>query len=245
MLFAQGCCILREDSIKQDREEAALLQAGLHALEIEDRQELLLNILLRYIREIETFNAAFNLIKIQNTEELIIKHILDCLAPWKVLAKRIDAYERLGRCAVADVGSGAGLPGIPLACLFLMRNPRVEFTLIERMHKRCAVLENVQALLGLKNTHILECEAEKAPADAFDIAVFRAFRPLDHAMLVTLQRRIRATGILAAYKGKQAAITEELHALGDRMPEYQVIPVTVPFYEAERNLVIIPRQQGY
>lgn len=215
------------------------MQAGLSALQIEDRQEQLQSTLLRYIRELETFNTAFNLVKVQNTEELIVRHILDSLAPWKILAEKIDAYCSKGRCVVADIGSGAGLPGIPLACLFLHRNPEVTFTLIERMRKRCTVLENIQAVLGLTNTAVLETEAEKAPADHFDIAVFRAFRPLDRTMLTVLQKRLNGTGILAAYKGKRTAIEEEMQSLGTHTPAYRVIPVRVPFYHAERNLVVI------
>ena len=218
-----------------------LLQAGLTALHIEDRQGQLTDMLTRYIRELETFNAAFNLIKVQNTQELIIKHILDSLAPWEALAHRLDSQQTEGALTIADIGSGAGLPGIPLACLFLVNKTNIEFTLIERMHKRCTVLENVQAMLGLTNTSVLESEAEKAPSDYFDIAVFRAFRPLDRTMLTTLQKRIRSTGILAAYKGKRTAIEEEMQALGAYKPAYQVIPVQTPFYDAERNLVIIPK----
>lgn len=222
-----------------DTQNTELLQAGLAALHIEDRQGKLAEMLTRYIRELETFNAAFNLIKVQNTQELIIKHILDSLAPWEALAHRLDSQQTGGTCTIADIGSGAGLPGIPLACLFLLKDPSIKFTLIERMHKRCAVLENVQAMLGLTNAAVLESEAEKAPADYFDIAVFRAFRPLDRAMLATLQKRIHNTGILAAYKGKRTAIEEEMQTLGAYKPDYEVIPVQTPFYDAERNLVII------
>ena len=207
-----------------DTQNTELLQAGLAALHIEDRQGKLADMLTRYIRELETFNAAFNLIK-----------------PWEALAHRLDSQQTEGTLTIADIGSGAGLPGIPLACLFLLKTPSIKFTLIERMHKRCAVLENVQAMLGLTNTAVLESEAEKAPADYFDIAVFRAFRPLDRAMLATLQKRIRSMGILAAYKGKRTAIEEEMQALGAYKPGYQVIPVQTPFYDAERNLVIIPK----
>ena len=224
-----------------DTQNTELLEAGLAALHIEDRQGKLADMLTRYIRELETFNAAFNLIKVQNTQELIIKHILDSLAPWEALAHRLDSQQTEGALTIADIGSGAGLPGIPLACLFLLKDPSIKFTLIERMHKRCAVLENVQAMLELTNTTVLESEAEKAPADYFDIAVFRAFRPLDRAMLATLQKRIRSTGILAAYKGKRTAIEEEMQALGAYKPDYQVIPVQTPFYDAERNLVIISK----
>ena len=216
-----------------------LLQAGLTALHIEDQQGKLVEMLTRYIFELETFNAAFNLIKVQNTQELIIKHILDSLSPWGALAQHIDSQQTEGAFTIADIGSGAGLPGIPLACLFLLKYPHIQFTLIERMHKRCAVLENIQAMLGLTNTAVLESEAEKAPADYFDIAVFRAFRPLDRAMLTTLQKRIRSTGILAAYKGKRTAIEEEMQGLGAYKPSYRVIPIQTLFYDAERNLVII------
>ena len=224
-----------------DTKNTELLQAGLTALHIEDRQERLIDMLTRYIRELETFNAAFNLIKVQNTQELVIKHILDSLAPWEVLAQWIDSHQIEGAYTIADIGSGAGLPGIPLACLFLLKKPNIEFTLIERMHKRCAVLENIQAILGLTNTAVLETEAEKAPTDYFDIAVFRAFRPLDRTMLATLQKRICSAGILAAYKGKLAAIEEEMQTLGTYKPAYQVIPIQTPFYDAERNLVIISK----
>ena len=216
-----------------------LLQAGLAALHIEDQHGNLVDLLGRYFCDLETFNAAFNLIKVHDTQELIIKHILDSLSPWEVLAQRIDSHQNKSTFTIADIGSGAGLPGIPLACLFLLKNPYVRFTLIERMHKRCAVLENIQAMLGLTNTAVLESEAEKAPADYFDIAVFRAFRPLDRAMLTTLQKRIRSTGILAAYKGKRTAIEEEMQGLGAYKPSYHVIPIQTPFYDAERNLVII------
>lgn len=224
-----------------DTQNTELLQAGLQALHIEDRQGQLQDMLSRYIRELETFNAAFNLVKVQNTQELIIKHILDSLAPWQILAEWIDTHQAENRCAIADIGSGAGLPGIPLACLFLLKNSNIEFTLIERMNKRCAVLENIQVMLNLTNTTVLESEAEKAPVDYFDIAVFRAFRPLDRTMLATLQKRIRSTGILAAYKGKHTAIEEEMQALGAYKPAYQIIPVQTPFYDAERNLVTISK----
>lgn len=225
--------------MKSDAHVVELLQKGLAALEIPDDAEQLQKYLLRYIHELELFNAAFNLIKAENTDELVIKHIFDSLAPWKIIAEKIDSHTDSRPCTVADIGSGAGFPGIPLACLFLLRNPDVEFTLIERMNKRCAVLENVRAVLGLSNTSILEVEAEKAPADYFDIAVFRAFRPLDHTILRTVQGRVRADGLLAAYKGKRCVIEEEMNALGSDMPAYSVIPVHVPFCDSERNLVII------
>lgn len=221
--------------------DTVLLQEGLAHLGIEDSKQELQALLVLYIRELETFNAAFNLVKVQDTRELIIKHIIDSLAPWKLLDELITACQDEATCTIADIGSGAGLPGVPLACLFLLKRPDVRFTLIERMHKRCTFLENVQALLALTNTAILEKELEKLPAACFDIAVFRAFRPLDRSMFTALQERVKPNGILAAYKGKRSAVEKEMHALGNTVPVYRIAPVHTPFYEAERNLVIIPK----
>lgn len=222
-----------------DKRPLELLQEGLAALDIKDEQGKVQALLERYIRELEIFNTACNLIKVANTAELVTKHILDSLAPWKFFDQWITAHPRTERYTIADVGSGSGMPGIPLACLFLHKKQCLTFTLIERMHKRCAILENVKAMLELTNTFIMETEAEKAPADYFDIAVFRAFKPLDSNILRTLQGRIRNGGILAGYKGKRTAIEVEMDALGTYKPLYRVEPLYVPFERAERNLVII------
>lgn len=146
-----------------------------------------------YIRELELFNAVFDLVGAepgteQGRSDLVVRHILDSLAPWKEIAEL--AWREMGNgresagagvsgdfaeLRVADAGSGAGFPGIPLAIAF----PGISFTLVERMSKRCAFLENCKAMLGLKNVTVLNSEVEKAPAGLFDIVVFRAFRPLD------------------------------------------------------------------
>lgn len=222
-----------------DKRALELLHEGLAALDIEDEKGLIHTLLVRYIRELEIFNTACNLIKVANTAELVIKHILDSLAPWKFFAQWITTHPRTAHDTIADVGSGSGMPGIPLACLFLHKYPHLTFTLIERMHKRCAILENIKAMLNLTNTLVLETDAEKAPADYFDIAVFRAFRPLDSTILTTLHGRIRSGGILAGYKGKRTAIEKEMNALGTYKPPYRIEPLYVPFYDAERNLVIM------
>lgn len=221
-----------------DKRALELLQAGLAAIHIEDQHGQVQELLSRYVSELERFNAACNLVKVKNTQELIIKHILDSMAPWQFLSQWMASHPKESY-TVADIGSGAGLPGIPLACLCLHTAPSVEFTLIERMQKRCAILENVKAMLKLSNTVVSGVEAEKAPQHYFDIAVFRAFKPLDPKTLTTLQKRIHSTGILAAYKGRRTAIDEEMQALGAHKPVYRVIPLCIPFCDAQRNLVVI------
>ena len=139
---------------------------------------------------------------------------------------------------IADAGSGAGFPGIPLAMVF----PDFKFTLIERMSKRCAFLENCIAVLRLKNATVRNVEVEKAPAAGFDLVVFRAFRPLDQKMTTTLLKLVRPAtgGALAAWKGRADKISEEMSALTNLITDWQMLPVTVPFLEhEERHLVVI------
>ena len=131
-----------------------------------------------YINEIILFNSAYNLTNTSDYDEIVINHILDSLSAWKNiqnLANQGQSKNPDNSIKIADIGSGGGLPGIPLAAAL----PEFNFTLVERMDKRCAFLENCAAILGLKNVTVLKKEAEKVPSQMFDIATFRAFRPLD------------------------------------------------------------------
>ncbi len=186
----------------------------------------------RYLKELELFNAVFDLVGAGMRSDLVVRHILDSLAPWKELAALFA-----GRTApeIADAGSGAGFPGIPLAIAF----PGIHFTLIERMSKRCTFLENCTAVMGLKNVTILNSEVEKAPAGAFDVVVFRAFRPLDREMVRTLLTLTVQGGKLAAYKAKKEKIGEEMNGIANEVDGWEMLPLTVPFLEhEERHLVV-------
>ena len=196
----------------------------------------------RYIKEIVLFNSAYNLTNTSNYEELVVRHILDSLVAYKVLneiaendATTVAAEKEF---VFADIGSGGGLPGIPLAAVF----PQYKFKLVERMSKRCAFLEKCAAILGLKNVEVINSEAERIAPESFDIAVFRAFRPLDKKMITTLLRIIKKGGYLAAYKAKLENITEEMTAIKELVPEYEVKPLLVPGLEdSERNLVVVKK----
>ena len=211
-----------------------------------------LPLLERYIGELELFNAAFDLVAAETGSEqgradLVVRHILDSLAPWEHIArelkKRADARASADPAAplsleLADVGSGAGFPGIPLAILF----PNARVTLIERMSKRCAFLENCAAILSLPNVTVLNAEVESAPPGAFDVVAFRAFRPLDRVMTRALLALVQAGGCLAAWKARREKIDEEMGAIADAIGHWEVRALTVPFLEhEERNLVIVER----
>jgi len=187
----------------------------------------------RYLKEIELFNAVFDLVGAGTRSDLVVRHILDSLAPWKEIASLVAGN---ASCEIADAGSGAGFPGIPLAIAF----PSIHFTLIERMSKRCTFLENCTAVMGLKNVTVLNSEVEKAPANAFDVVVFRAFRPLDREMVRKLLALTGPGGKLAAYKAKKDKIEEEMGAIADEVDGWELLPLTVPFLDhEERHLVVI------
>ena len=189
----------------------------------------------KYIKEIILFNSAYNLTNTSDYDELVVRHLLDSLAAYKELFSLTQNLT--GQPLVfADIGSGGGLPGIPLAAVF----PQFQFKLVERMSKRCAFLENCAAILGLKNVEVIISEAEKVPAESFDIAVFRAFRPLDKKMTETLLKLVKKGGYLAAYKAKIDNIKEEMAGIKSLVPLYEVKKLIVPgLEESERNLVLI------
>lgn len=189
-----------------------------------------------YIKELILFNSAYNLTNTSDHDELVTRHILDSLSAAQNIKK---IAEKIGpNVKIADIGSGGGLPGIPLAAAF----PQFNFVLVERMAKRCAFLENCAAILGLKNVTVWNKEAEKVPAESFDISVFRAFRPLDEKMIKTLLSLTKTGGFLAAYKAKSENIKTEMDAINKIVPEYNVEKLFVPGLEdSERNLVIVKK----
>jgi 16S rRNA (guanine527-N7)-methyltransferase len=186
-----------------------------------------------YIEAIERFNPTLSLVGATERRELVIRHILDSLAPLGVIRRLLR--DQGGVPHIADVGSGAGLPGIPLAiCL-----PDCRFTLIERKTRRAVFLRNTLTALGLSNAAVEEREMEKAPRFRFALICFRAFRPLDPAILKGLFRLLSPGGVLAAYKGRKEKIAAEMGAVRDLIGSWEAIPCPVPFLEEERHLVVI------
>ena len=195
----------------------------------------------KYAAELNLFNSAYDLVGADSVDDILTKHILDSLAAVPLIKQLMAKAENPAKPRIADVGSGGGLPGIPLAIAF----PNAHFTLIERMSKRCTFLENCILTLGLKNVEVLNTEAEKAPQKAFDIVVFRAFRPLDEKMTKTLLKLPAEGGYIAAYKARMDKINAEMAGIARLVPSWCAKQLDVPFLgsgkeERERNLVIIP-----
>lgn len=195
-----------------------------------------------YIQEVLEFNKSYNLMKADSADELAANHILDSLSAVSSIKKIIDELcEKTGSSVlnIADIGSGGGCPGIPLSVAF----PEHNFTLVERMEKRCIFLTSVINKLGLKNVKV-ECSAADAvKAESFDLEVFRAFHPFDKKIIKLLFRMLKKGGYLAAYKAREEKILAEMEQINFIVKNYERIKLTVPYLEDhERNLVVIKKE---
>ncbi|MDR0444398.1 MAG: 16S rRNA (guanine(527)-N(7))-methyltransferase RsmG [Treponema sp.] len=193
----------------------------------------------RYISEIELFNSAYGLVGTSDRRELIVKHILDSLAPAGIISRLLAELcandSEVNPPHIADAGSGAGLPGIPLSIIM----PRCDFTLIERMNRRTGFLWNVKASLNLSNVSVEETELEKTAPGRFRLVTFRAFKPLEPKLLKSIFRICADDGIIAAYKGRLEKIKKEMLSLEKLCGKWEAISYAVPFLDEERHLLVI------
>ena len=212
---------------------------GIHTLPLEQLEQKMLT----YIASLKEYNAKFDLINTDDDDDIAIRHILDSLSAvnnvTRLIAERMaHSNDIKDNFIMADIGSGAGLPGIPLSTAL----PNIKFILVERMTKRCAFLNHCKTELDLNNVTVEENQAERLEQERFDLTVFRAFRPLEKKMMHVLIRVLKHGGVIAAYKAKSDKIKEEMDALGKNAPVYTVEPLSVPFLDDhERNLVVIKR----
>ncbi|HOW63618.1 MAG TPA: 16S rRNA (guanine(527)-N(7))-methyltransferase RsmG [Candidatus Contendobacter sp.] len=174
-----------------------------------------------YLALLERWNRAYNLTAVREPEAMVVRHLLDSLSilPW------------LEGPRVLDVGSGAGLPGIPLA----VARPEYEFCLLDSNGKRTRFLTQATAELRLPNVSIVRSRVEDyQPVTLFNSIVSRAFATL--AELVADAGRLCApTGRLLAMKG--VLPDDELARLPSTYQVVGVYPLRVPHLDAERHLV--------
>jgi len=205
---------------------------------IAPRRKEIIALLDAYLAEIITHNPVLSLVGTNDPKELVIRHVLDSLAPLGIISRKCDLSH------IADVGSGAGLPGIPLAIAL----PDSEFTLIERKGRRSGFLRNTLTALEKKNqkfsnVSVEEQEMEKVKPHRFTMVTFRAFKPLDPKILKKLFRLCVDGGVLAAYKGRRSKIETEMAELEKQMPNqtirWELIPCPVPMLDEERHLLLI------
>lgn len=187
--------------------------------------------LLRFADLLLRWNRVHNLTAIERPEQIVTHHLLDSLAIAPVLDER--AHGRALR--ILDVGAGGGLPGVPLALAL----PRHHFTLIDKVGKKVAFLQQAKVELALANVETVHARIEDFNAPAFDAIVSRAFSSL--AEFVQLTRGlIAADGIWCAMKG--AIPSGEIEELTRSVPGVRLtrtVKLHVPRLHAERHLLLI------
>lgn len=182
--------------------------------------------LIEYLALLQKWNRTYNLTAVREPSRMVSHHLLDSLAVAPHVAAR----------TIADVGSGAGLPGIPLALAL----PQAGVTLLESSHKKAAFLQQAKIELKLDNVAVA-CERVEAwqPGGTFEMVISRAFSDL--AEFVALAgRHVAAGGRLAAMKGIYPH--EELTQLPAGWTLREKIALAVPGLRAQRHLLLIGRE---
>lgn len=181
--------------------------------------------LLAYLELLRKWNRVYNLTAVRESQRMVSHHLLDCLAAAPHVAAR----------SILDIGSGAGLPGIPLALAL----PNARVTLLDANHKKAAFLRQAVMELKLANAEVV-CERAEAwkPEARFEVVISRAFSDL--AEFVSLAgRHAAADGRLVAMKGIHPH--EEITQLPPGWKVLQVTALTIPGLRAQRHLVSIGR----
>lgn len=198
------------------------LISGLKSLKIKLSEEQIRRCL-DFLELIEKWSKAYNLTAIRQVEDMVAMHLLDSLA--------VLPYIQGGR--VADVGTGAGLPGIPLA----IAQPDVNFTLLDSNAKKTRFVQQAVIELKLKNVNVYLGRVQLYhPKTGFDTVIARAYAALPD-IVATCGHLLAADGILLAMKGQAPdAERAELKAAST------LIPLAVPGIEGERCLIKLQSQ---
>jgi 16S rRNA (guanine527-N7)-methyltransferase len=179
-----------------------------------------------YLGLLAKWNRVYNLTAVRDEKQMVVQHLLDSLA----------LLPHLGNLAtLADIGSGAGLPGIPLA----ISRPEMAVTLVESNQKKASFLQQAKIELKLDNVNIYSVRVEDfKPASLFAAVTSRAFSEL--ATFVNLAGHLLAQGgRMLAMKGVHPQA--EIEKLPAGWHATQSIPLVVPDLAAQRHLVVIEK----
>lgn len=192
------------------------LRTGLTDLGVsEDEIERTVPLFLRYLADLERGARRYGLISREDAsspERLLHRHLLDSLLPWRIVRDRLSE----GRRTLYDIGSGAGLPGIPLA--ILLRSAIDACVLVERRIKRTRFLEAAAAALPEIPLRVFADEVERLVSPGTEaipgaLVLFRAWTPADAAMSAVLRRTFTGGTPVVMYKGPRANADGEAQIL--------------------------------
>ena len=207
-----------------------LLKKGLNELNIECSVDQI-SAFMTFLAELKKWNKAYNLTALKSDRDIVIKHFLDSLLYLKAIPE--------GILKLADAGTGAGFPGIPLKIV----RPEIDLTLIESSRKKAAFLRHISRQLGLENSTVLEKRLEalgEKHRHSFDVMVTRATFSAKEFLLMACPY-IKRSGMLILSKGPK--ISEELEDL-ERSPDnraavQEILKVQLPFEKVRRNLLVL------
>ncbi|MFQ6312318.1 16S rRNA (guanine(527)-N(7))-methyltransferase RsmG [Lysobacter capsici] len=204
------------------------LESGLSALALDPA---LAAPLLDYLALLARWNRTYNLTAVRDPHEMVGKHLLDSLA----MHRYVDDLAQRGG-ALADLGTGAGLPGIPLAIV----KPGLRVTLVESNGKKARFMREALRQLGLKDARVAESRIEAfAEPGAFDAITARALATLP-LILELGSHLLKPGGVLLAMKGQRP--DEEIAALPDGWEVRAVEALQVPGLVGERHMVTVGRR---
>ncbi|WP_456379328.1 16S rRNA (guanine(527)-N(7))-methyltransferase RsmG [Thiolapillus sp.] len=179
-------------------------------------------LLLDYLVLLEKWNQTFNLTAVRDPAKMVSRQLLDSLS----------IHSLLQGDAVLDVGSGAGLPGIPLAIM----NPSRSFTLLDSNSKKTRFLRQVKLELGLDNIQVEQARVEHfQPQPAYDTITSRAFAALPDMLRIT-RHLLAPGGCWLAMKG--TVPDDELKALEPEF-RYEIYPLAVPGETGKRHGILL------
>jgi 16S rRNA (guanine527-N7)-methyltransferase len=184
--------------------------------------------LLSYIREFDKWNKAYNLSAIRDIRQMVARHLLDSLSvvPYFLTSKHSTQH-------VIDVGTGGGLPGIPLAIMFPERN----FTLLDSAGKKTRFLFHVKTLLKLDNVSVENRRVEEfQPAQKFNAVISRAFASLQD-MTDGCAHLLANDGVFLAMKGIYPQ--DELAPIAEKIELLESIKLAVAATDGERHLLVL------
>ena len=204
---------------KKDRD---LLIEGLQRMDLKLSDQVI-DQLMAYLDLVEKWNRVYNLTAIRERDEMIKLHLLDSLS----ILNHVHVKN------ILDVGSGAGFPGIVLA----ITKPELKVTVMDSVNKKTTFMQQVKSELSLMNLDVVNSRVEDyQPTTLFEAVISRAFSNLKNMMSLT-QHTLQKEGVWLAMKSKD--VREELQAFEKN--QYTLIPLEVPFINAERYLVILKK----
>jgi len=184
--------------------------------------------LVEYVQLLEKWNTVYNLTSVRDKAQMVYRHILDSLV--------VSPFLQGQRCL--DVGSGAGLPGIPLAIV----NPEREFTLLDSNQKKTRFIQQAVGELGLTNVTVVTERIEDFHSEVtYDTVTARAYSAIEN-LINGIEHLIHAESVILAMKGTYPIA--ELENIPSGYHVESIENLQVPGLDAERHLVIIKREQG-